>query len=145
MKKSLCIIMISISICFINCGDGNSPSGLELVTDVNMNNGTTTVVVNNVDELILGIWACTEFNLNDGTGWIDIDEIGSSFEIYFQADGLVEVYYFGEYLTTDWSSSGNTVTLTILGGPTTITNVTGSTFYLVIDDGMDRVDFRFER
>jgi len=85
MIKSLFIIIIFIAFCFINCGDDNSPSGLEGV-NVNMNDGSITNV-NNVDKLIVGLWECTELNLNDGSGWMDIDDIGYDFEIYFYADG----------------------------------------------------------
>ena len=143
MKKSLFIIIIFISFCFINCGDSNSPSALEGV-NVNMNDGST-IDVNNVDKLIVGSWECREFNANDGLGWIDIDETGSYFDIDFYADGSADVYYFDEFFISTWSSSGNTVTLSIMGVPSTITNINSSTFLLVMADGVQQIDFRFEK
>ncbi len=143
MKKSLFIILIFLSLCVIRCGDTNSPSGLEGVT-VNMNDGSTIVVVNNVDKLIVGFWEATEFNANDGNGWMDISVIGYDFEIDFYADKSAEVYYLDEYYDATWSSSGNTVTLSIMGTNWTITSVTSTGFLLAIAEGTQRKDYRFE-
>ncbi len=143
MKRALFVIMISISICFINCGDDKSPSGLELV-NVNMNNGTTIVVTNPVDKLIVGSWECSELNLNDGSGWYDVDDLGLIFIIDFYADHTADGYYIDESFSSNWSSAGNIVTLSILGISSTITNVTSSTFYLVLTEGGQQIDFRFE-
>ena len=138
MKKSLFIIITFISFCFINCGNDNSPSGLEGV-NINMNDDSTT---SNVDKLIIGSWDCTELNFNDGTGWQDMSLYGI-FEIDFYSDGTAYgIYVYDSFMTT-WSSSQNTVTLSIAGIPSTITNITSSTFLLVQVSGTSQIDFRF--
>ena len=136
MKKSLFIIITFISFCFINCGNDNSPSGLEGV-NINMNDDSTT---SNVDKLIIGSWDCTELNFNDGTGWQDMSLYGT-FEIDFYSDGTAYGLFVYDSFMTTWSSSQNTVTLSIMGSPSTITNITSSTFLLV----MEGIDFRFEK
>ncbi len=75
--------------------------------------------------------------MNDKSGWIDISSLGFDFEINFYADGV----YCNDDFSTTWTSSGNTVTMSLLGVPATITNITGTTFIMNLQDSGLRIDF----
>ncbi len=146
MKKLLFIVVSLIAFCGFNCGNADSPSGLEGV-DVDMNNGSTNNGNNNnnnnVNKMIVGSWECIEYNMNDGSGWMDISSLGFDFEISFYTDGTAEGIYFDDDFSTTWTSSGNTVTMSLYGTPATITNITSTTFVMSIQESGQRIDFRF--